>query len=1655
MKTAIGKTLQVSMPASVPSAKVYESPEARTPGGEPWDVDAIAASGTAFRHHRNIPVHVRNMGIVMEPREVPALYGVLQPIFDALARAQENAASPHQASANRLYIVDRPAAKAKVYSSSQSGVRSVQNDVVITTGMLRKMLGVTPSDVSRSGELPPEARERFRTGVLRIAGVVMNELARGVLNDQLAGGQIEALRADAASTLLGMEAGFAANARLEAVKHGAVTGGGALSADPEVELRLAGLRMLLTKHRKDNGLEDPAPLEIPPAAMARFVGELSTLSKYRDARSLRPPESFTQAVSRVREHLDSIDDIEEGSWNELELNRLILATDALLLARERDQRPLNASEKQALHDYVRLLITDARKIYDRQAKNRFMTPFNASEEFANVPTHAEYLRKIRVFSSGEVGSWVAETVDGVLRDGGWQGDLDWTLKLASKVLPPRALASRYRTEILRELEQHTLGGAGLWYSLDDISPGFELYVTILWASEVWPNLKADERIDAIQNAGSGRTDMPFPSHWRRDSGRNERNLERRRLMRVLKEDDKRAYNQIKEFYRHLWDNKGEVALAALARSDSFDWDWLIEVLDLDPQRAKSQLRSAVKSMTAPSKHSGDSDSRFVEMVRTIADSKLKRFSMHPTGARNGDGNPVWMDPSFYHHLAGDKHPAIRDDPALAHVAKAWFAAPFLREHPERARALYTERFEAALEKAWQRVASGTPRERASAASTETLRTLHEEVCRSLTGDPGSCKFYAAAEVQAELIDASPISTELKKTALRGLFLEDVDEIDDLREGNYWWWTLTSLIDRGRIFELLQKHGLVDSPTTFLERLLDDSNSLGGYDKEVFRTVAARSDYSSYFSLVNSLAGPLEAEVDVIRRAPGEKQWKFERLMALCSAVFPGNRDNMSENFADSAELRLLRGQIVDAALELELTDPQCELLFRALTLPKATPETDRLFTERVLPAATRKNDWTAVGRHLGYGRVDSASLALSLAKRVLEPRLAELERLPRVQNDDLDDLVQSLNHYAPTGSSEKDAYLETMAWRLKVEGVALEAFIEDRKSSNVKTADPRAANLASGVVSQLSELSAEDRHDFIRYLMRPPTGDYKKAELPKKVQRTLVQNAERVVWAERRAKGEHLDTESIRREANERALGAKYRLETAVREMTPLERVPFFEVLIRAGHRNLYEDPEFPLRIATEHLGMTEDSWQYQSLVAYLKVVPEEERSVTVSYLLSQSGSDKSGVANLFEAFGSVGKKFAQLGSVWKIFDEQTSNELARIKDRAQPMSKHEILQVINDPVNGLSTAERKRIKRLKKVLGAASMKTVVLVEIDDGKGGTRDVVMMVQPPNLRRQIETNLRFAEVFKTVMESSGQKLASALVGTIIAALKEQLTEELEMTREGPKFEKAAELFRSIGQEIGANISVPALVKGFEVRDNVMFVERVDEVGPEDARRRTVTFHRRKKDGTDEAALGEPLRARVGENIVRSSLRMLFQHGWFDPDRHDGNQLIDPENGDLYPIDFGQLECFDAKHALKWDPRLTLASFMQALRAGDASTLVREGLRMSTRESARAADTKALEADAKRILEAARGSPTGWREAIVEIVESFARHDVTFEKRFSFGALKGLMTLAGEGYVAPNEFERIMEEEIGRLLYAKVLPALPIVARTMRARLLGGMY
>ncbi len=195
-------------------------------------------------------------------------------------------------------------------------------------------------------------------------------------------------------------------------------------------------------------------------------------------------------------------------------------------------------------------------------------------------------------------------------------------------------------------------------------------------------------------------------------------------------------------------------------------------------------------------------------------------------------------------------------------------------------------------------------------------------------------------------------------------------------------------------------------------------------------------------------------------------------------------------------------------------------------------------------------------------------------------------------------------------------------------------------------------------------------------------------------------------------------------------------------------------------------------------------------------------------------------------------------------------------------------------------------------------------------------------------------------------------------------------------------------------GWNIEVPRIIDGAPLQKAIAFYEVAN--------------------GTTFDKLTDAQQAEVGPLLVRASLGMLFRYGFFDADRHKGNWLIDAIAKKVFPLDFGQLEDFRAAVG-SVDPRVVLVEFMRALQAKNIEGIHRQFEAMS-KPSHRPVLDERLRSEFAQAL-----AKDGLTNQIVDLLTVATEAGFDVEKRFSFGAMKGLLILYGEKYVSDETSQK----------------------------------
>jgi predicted unusual protein kinase regulating ubiquinone biosynthesis (AarF/ABC1/UbiB family) len=684
-----------------------------------------------------------------------------------------------------------------------------------------------------------------------------------------------------------------------------------------------------------------------------------------------------------------------------------------------------------------------------------------------------------------------------------------------------------------------------------------------------------------------------------------------------------------------------------------------------------------------------------------------------------------------------------------------------------------------------------------------------------------------------------------------------------------------------------------------------------------------------------------------------------------------------------------------------------------------TLESDAFFKETILPLLS-VNELHDV---LIGGTIRRVDLRVALTRQVIESKLQELKAagLPPAKGpaNEIFRLIKEIN---PESSAEKDILLEELAWDLKLSDRMLTGMVESQKSANPfapgKITFPQWASAALNIAGKLSN---ESRWELVRFLrVKDGSGTLEKVreELRKMSLDELIKGAEAFgVLAADQAK------DSLRDLAIEQFIS---HLEKFALESSTLERVPLIDALLNAGKEPLARSSRFLDHILYEELRFTPKSTNDRLLRAFLsrKVTPEHEKTVTLAYMLANSQGGNLDAASLFQMGRTVGIKFGQQANIWDLFGKTVSEQTKKLKDNAGALPKATIERLLEKEKS--NNPAFRSIKSLDAVLGSASVKTVVLVTLENGDRA----VLMIRNPAIKGQIRANLRASKSLIAALKKDGILEGSEFFELLVNALEGQIMREIEFSHEVEMLDALRPALANLNRQLGSKLGgwtlrtvAPVSSKSFSDEMALMTLAQ----------------------GVPFEKLDKSTQAAAGPAIVQASLALLFRHGIFEPDRHVGNFFVDSITKTITFIDAGQLERYKMTHAFAWDDRLTVAKFLMAFRDKDAKSLLESIKLMSHPPEAGTNDTLML-AQIKKLL----ASPNADQAVMLQsLVKSSAEHGLKLKQEFSFGIIKGFMTLVGENYVDTNTFKAILENEIRNLYLHKPMHAIPAALKQLGAQ------
>lgn len=1540
------------------------------------------------------------------PRESAAgMYSVYDGVFNDLNKAFQSSVASGFVGVNELHIVNSPVVNACVVSDVVTGTKRMRNQVFLSTSLIRVM----SEDLITEGKTLTSAQ--LKTIVSRIAGVLAHEYSHAT--DKVDPSQIyraesssqsRELKADLDAIALLVKAGYPADGLYGALQRLEITNSfkaqpdssflPMLSSHPKDELRKSAQRIATTMRRYQVGTEHP---DKPAAVPSTFIRELKLLnSESERGWKFQPPATLKDTVSRLLKYTARS---RLSARERLDYNRLILDMDRKLAAL--GNTPPSEEDTQLIRDFFESLPG----LQDR-AYQTFIDGRGDWDQYKDIPgghqlgtkDHYELMENIPFYRSPSHLEWAKNSsIFGAAMPGTTWDRGFW-------VLPPdqvRKTIGPMATERYKDVHEGRVAMAGPMYPSLGKSPAMAIAYDGWLHDDILPMLKPTEYMDMLESQSSHVLPVPI--------NRNEKNdvLSRKypeEWMAWFRKPATAADRQlVKTRYQELWNQRAQWALREVMASVQLDWEKIGAELGIPKEDIRPQIRQALKTYLKGSEYAA-----FLKELAGAPTGIRARYLKSYGGYRGND----WDDGTLAHAFLGDANPLIQADAELQKTARASTFPKYVSVSKAGYASYYDEGFRKAL------VGQPLTYDSVMKAHQSAVDNFQQTVDWSQVEGEGpfsaSDKFdeqYSREEFMLKELSRRNLPRDQKFEVLKGYFT-------------------APYVDGGYRFAWLDRENItlnrsLAADLTAGGAFPDYRSLLTSYSSELTSRIGGERQMESYSQDIHNYQRAIEAFADRIipeiraklsdsRLPEGVRRQYLMAWSDLLNPKFPKVGVDVARG---SKALADIKAELVKGALGIPWSPRERDTFFYNLTEWGPTAATDQFVREKypevLAPEAfsAKTHDWldktlrgvegTTAEEQLRVvvNRFYSNDMRLKLAQRMVEPEIKSLtRRAGSITPEQLAPVMDRFKAYVPQGSKLRDDYLESIGWRLDLRDNVLKAFIEGEKSTNWKKENPLLVSLGSGLVNRLVQLDEKSKNEFINYIVHSDT-----MSMPDSVFREI-----RDSFVDEAFKIKNTDTglADVMRKATEGADQARQPIERQLREASATEKIPLIDIIVGEGDANFLKSEDLIKSLARTHLGYEAESNAEKMLIAFLRVIPSHERSVTLAYLLSQKGQGESSVKALFQVFQTVGIKFGQMASVWKVFGDDIAKETADLKDKADPLTKAEIEDVMKEL---LTPEELAKVDHLEKVLGSASLKTAALVKLKDG----RSVVFMVQRPNAAGQIESNIELVGKFVAEMKKMQVDVPTGLFDQLLKAMKVQLMDEAKMSQEAVAMGESKAVFERTNRRLkgdlnGYSFRTAQLLPEFKVRDRLL----VSEYLP----------------GVSWKKLPPDQKPAAGRAIVLAAFDQFANEGWFDPDRHVGNSVIDGQQ--VGALDFGQRVKLGNTGPLKWDDRAATAMFFKGLTAGNADD-VAEGL---TLMSAKSPESKAALAAALKAVFAELGPQASIRERVTKVVSEAAHRGWDLKPVFTTGVLKGFMLLEGEGYVSPEEFDRIATHYFKKILVSK---------------------
>ena len=283
-------------------------------------------------------------------------------------------------------------------------------------------------------------------------------------------------------------------------------------------------------------------------------------------------------------------------------------------------------------------------------------------------------------------------------------------------------------------------------------------------------------------------------------------------------------------------------------------------------------------------------------------------------------------------------------------------------------------------------------------------------------------------------------------------------------------------------------------------------------------------------------------------------------------------------------------------------------------------------------------------------------------------------------------------------------------------------------------------------------------------------------------------------------------------------------------------------------------------------------------------------------------------------SFEELGPAFVKLGQVLAVREDLLSedylSELRKLHTQVEPLPYAVIRQRLEEELGPERLADFVEISE--QPLAAGSIAQVHTAKLATGE----DVVIKVQRPNIRKQIETDLQLIGTLATLLEKYVPELRSIRLSTMADELSRAMSSELDFIREAGSTTKFAANFRNVPYVV-----IPEVYWAFTTQ-HVLTLTYLRGTSPWD------------KAEIQRLGLNPVLLVEQGLEMF---LKMVFVDGLYHGDLHPGNLLVLPENR-VGVLDFGlvvRISKFTREH---------LAGLLVALVAEDFERMVQHFVELS---------------------------------------------------------------------------------------------------------------